>query len=51
MTMKADFCSDLTAACADQIEFKSYGGDSYCSKHVGGDEDQLWSYPIDEEGM
>lgn len=51
MTMKSFFCSELTTACAGQISFPTYLGQSYCGKHVGGGDDQLWSYPIDEEGV
>lgn len=49
MTMKEEFCSELVAACSDQIDFPTYNGDSYCEKHVG-DDGQIWSYPIDPAG-
>ena len=50
MTMKRDFCDGMVDACIGQISFPTYGGVDYCDKHVGGDEDLLWSYPIDPEG-
>lgn len=48
--MKTDFCQELVAACEGQIEFPSYDGLSYCEKHVGNNGDQIWSYPVDDEG-
>lgn len=52
MTLKSDFCNKMVDACGGDagIDFPTYGDQTYCQKHVGGDDDQLWSYPIDESG-
>lgn len=50
MTMKGSFCTEFVDACEGQIEFPTYDGESYCEKHTGGDDDYLWSYPIDPSG-
>lgn len=48
MTMRNDFCQELVKTCASQVEFKTYGGESYCEKHTGGGKDMYWSYPYTE---
>lgn len=48
MTMKDSFCQELVKECAGEISFPTYGGLSYCEKHVGDDGDQFWSYPYTE---
>lgn len=44
--MTKAFCTELTDACATDIDFPTYGSLSYCEKHTGTQTDDLfWSYP------
>ena len=47
LTMKSEFCTELTTACDGQIDFSDYDGEDYCTVHTGGGEDQWWSYPYE----
>lgn len=44
LTMKSEFCTELTTACDGQINFLSYDGEDYCTMHTGGGDDLFWSY-------
>lgn len=47
MTITNEFCAELTAECADQLNLN----EDFCDYHTGGGEDQFWSYPlVIEEG-
>ncbi len=46
--MTAEFCEELVSTCAEQIDFPTYDGESYCDKHTGGGDDYYWSYPYTE---
>lgn len=45
LSMTNSFCAGLVDACSGQIEFPTYDGQDYCTKHTGGGEDLYWSYP------
>lgn len=49
LTMKSEFCRNLTTTCDGQIDFPDYDGAGYCTMHTGGgDDDLFWSYPYEE---
>ena len=47
LTIKNEFCTGLTSACAGQIDFPDYDGEDYCTVHSNGGEDLFWSFPYE----
>lgn len=51
LTMKSDFCEEVVDECSDQLGLDKVtypDGEDYCEKHVGGNNDQFWSFPYTE---
>ena len=47
LSMKNEFCTELTTACDGQIDFPDYAEVDYCTMHTGGGDDLFWSYPYE----